>query len=302
MTNRLLLTGANGFLGQAFARAAAPDMEIVTVSGRRNAVADELALDLRDKDSVRDVIREIRPSHVVNFASLGVTRDTSTLADLLAVNTIGALNLVEALTEEGLSAHTVLFGTAYEYADSSEPLDESACLEPQSPYAISKTTLHYALRQYNGIAPLTYLRLFNVFGVGEPAERLIPFIARKARTGEEIPLTGGEQQRDFMFVDDLIAILHRLIALPVASSAGLGTINVGTGKGTSLRTFIGLAAQALERQGLAPKLKFGALPYRKQDPMHCVADNAQLLDLLGDLQFTDLSLAVERTVQALHEY
>ena len=302
MTNRLLLTGANGFLGQAFARTAAPGMEIVTVSGCRHAVADGLTLDLRDKDSVRAVIREIRPTHVMNFASLGVTRDTSTLADLLAVNTIGALNLVEALTEEGLFAHMVLFGTAYEYADSSERLDESARLDPQSPYAISKTTLHYALRQYNGIAPLTFLRLFNVFGVGEPAERLIPFIARKARTGEEIPLTGGEQQRDFMFVDDLIAILHRLVALPVASSAGLRTINVGTGEGTSLRTFIGLVAKALERQGLAPKLKFGALPYRKQDPMRCVADNAQLLELLGDLQFTDLSFAVERTVQALHEH
>jgi nucleoside-diphosphate-sugar epimerase len=144
--------------------------------------------------------------------------------------------------------------------------------------------------------------LFNVFGIGEPAERLIPFIARKARSGEEIPLTGGEQLRDFMFVDDLIAILHRLVAIPVAPAVGLRTINVGTGEGTSLRTFIGLVALALERQGLAPKLKFGALPYRKQDPMRCVADNTQLLDLLGDLPFTDLSLGVERTVQALHEH
>lgn len=302
MPNRLLLTGANGFLGRTFARAAAPDMEIVAASGRRHAATGELALDLRDKDSVRGVIREIRPTHVVNFASLGVTRDASTLADLLAVNTLGPLNLIEALTEEGLTAHTVLFGTAYEYADSSQRLHESARLEPQSPYAISKTTLYYALKQYGGVAPLTFLRLFNVFGVGEPAERLIPFIARKARAGEEIPLTGGEQQRDFMFVDDLIAILHRLLALPAASSAGFRTINVGTGESTPLRTFIGLAAQALERQGLAPKLKFGALPYREQDPMRCVADNTRLLELLGDIPFTDLSLAVERTVQALHEH
>jgi nucleoside-diphosphate-sugar epimerase len=302
MTIRLLLTGAKGFLGQAFARSAAPGMEIVAVSGRRHAVADEIVLDLRDKDSVRAVIREIRPTHVVNFASLGVTRDASTLADLLAVNTIGALNLVEALAEEGLPAHTMLFGTAYEYAYSNARLDEFARLEPQSPYAISKTTLYYALRQCNFIAPLTFLRLFNIFGAGEPAERLIPFIVRKARNGEDIPLTGGEQQRDFMFVDDLIAILHRLVALPVAPSAGLRTINVGTGEGTSLRNFIGMVAQALEHQGLVPKLKFGALPYRKHDPMRCVADNAQLFDLLGDLPFTDLSLAVERTVQALHEH
>jgi nucleoside-diphosphate-sugar epimerase len=277
-------------------------MEIVTVSGCRHSEAGGLVVDLRDKDSVRAVIREIRPTHVVNFSSLGVTRDTSSLQDLLAVNTIGALNLVEALTEECLPAHTVLFGTAYEYADSSERLDESARLEPQSPYAISKTTLHYALKQHNGIVPLTFLRLFNVFGVGEPAERLIPFIARKARTGEDIPLTGGNQHRDFMFVDDLIAILYRIVALPVASSAGLRTINVGTGEGTSIRAFIRLVAQALERQGLVPKLKFGALPYRKQDPMRCVADNAKLLLLLGDIPFTNLSLAVDRTVQALHEH
>lgn len=302
MSNKLLLTGANGFLGRAFARATAPGTEIVTVSGRRHAGDCALTLDLRDKDSVRAVIREIRPTHVVNFASLGVTRDASTLADLLMVNTVGALNLVEALTEEGQAAHTVLFGTAYEYADSSERLGEDARLEPQSPYAISKTTLQYALKQYAGAAPLTFLRLFNVFGVGEPAERLIPFIARKALAGEDIPLTGGEQQRDFMFVDDLVAILHRLVALPAPSSTGLRTINVGTGVGTPLRTFIGLAAQALKRRGLTPKLMFGALPYRAQDPMRCVADNTRLRDLLGDIPFTDLPLAVERTVQALHEH
>lgn len=301
MTNRLLLTGANGFLGRAFARAAGHDVEIVAVSGRRHAAAGELALNLCDKDSVRSVIRELRPTHVVNFASLGVTRDTSTLSDLLAVNTVGAINLVEALTEEGQAAHTLLFGTAYEYADSSERLDESARLDPQSPYAISKTTLYYALKQYGGAAPLTFLRLFNVFGVGEPAERLIPFIARKSRAGEDIPLTGAEQQRDFMFVDDLIAILHRLVALP-APAAGLRTINVGTGEGTPLKTFIGLAAQALARQGLAPKLNFGALPYRAQDPMRCVADNRRLRELLGELSFTTLPLAIEQTVRALHEH
>lgn len=302
MTTRMLITGANGFLGRAFAQAAPPSVETSLVGGRRNTGTGLPMLDLRDMNSIRAVIREFRPTHVVNFASLGVTRDSSTLAELLEVNAVGALNIVAALTEEGQTAHTVMFGTAYEYADSSERLDEQARLEPQSPYAISKTTLHYALKQYASAAPLTFLRLFNVFGVGEPAERLIPFIARKARAGEEIPLTGGEQQRDFMFLDDLIAILHRLIALPVTSPTGLRTINVGTGEGTQLKTFINLTAQALERRGLAPQLKFGALPYRTQDPMRCVADNTRLLELLGQLNLTDLPLAIERTVEALHEH
>jgi UDP-glucose 4-epimerase len=302
MKQRILLTGGNGFLGRAFVRAAAPGAEIVTLSGRRHAVTNDRTLDLRDKPSVRAVIREVRPTHVLNFASLGVTRDPSTLTDLLAVNTIGALNVVEALVEEGIAAHAFLFGTAYEYADSDQRLDESARLDPKSPYAISKTTLYYALTQHAGAAPLTFLRLFNVFGMGEPADRLIPFIASKARAGEDIPLTGGEQQRDFIFVEDLVAILHRLVALPAPAAPGLRTINVGTGTGVSLKTFIGYAAAALQRHGLSPRLKFGALAYRAQDPMRCVADNGRLHALLGDLPLTDLQRAVDKTVQALHEH
>lgn len=302
MTKRVLLTGANGFLGRAFASTAASGIEIVSLSGSRHATNGEICVDLRDKDSVRSVIREICPSHVLNFASLGVTRDESTLANLLAVNTIGALNVVEALIDEGLAAHVMLFGTAYEYADSNERLDESARLEPQSPYAISKTSLYYALKHYYADAPLTFLRLFNIFGVGEPSERVIPYITRKALKGEEIPLTGGEQHRDFMYVDDLVAILYRLVKLPVASLPGLQTINVGTGKDTSLRAFILLVAQVLERQGIEARLKFGELPYRRDDPMRCVANNNKLQNLLGNIPFTELSLAVEHTVRALNEH
>lgn len=300
MTQRILLTGGNGFLGRAFVDAAPPGTEIIALSGRRHAPDQGLTVDLRDKASVRAAVREVRPTHVLNFASLGVTRDQSTLSELLAVNTVGALHLVDALVEEGLAAQTFLFGTAYEYADSTRQLDESAPLDPKSPYAISKTTLHYSLKQYGDTLPLTFLRLFNIFGPGEPAERLIPFIARKARAGEEIPLTGGEQLRDFMFVPDLLAVLHRLVATPAAPE--LRTLNVGTGQGISLRSFIGYVAAALEQLGLAPALKFGALPYRAQDPMRCVADNARLRALLGDLPFTDLQTAVEKTVLALHEH
>jgi nucleoside-diphosphate-sugar epimerase len=302
MSIRILVTGATGFLGRAFVREASTGMEVVSLSRHCHANCGEFAIDLRDKENVRSVIREIRPTHVVNFASIGVTRDSTTLADLLAVNTIGALNVVDALIEEGLVAHMFLFGTAYEYANSSERLDESARLEPQSNYAISKSTLYFALKQYYASAPLTFLRLFNVFGAGEPAARLIPFIVRKAMNGEDILLTGAEQQRDFIFIDDVTAILHRLVSLPLASITGFRTLNVGTGKSTSLKTLICLVAQELERRGVEPKLKFGALPYRMEDPMCCVANNTNLISLLGDISFTELSLAVEKTVRALNEY
>lgn len=301
MANRLLVTGASGFIGCAFARAAPSGVEIVALSSPQHQAAGELALDLCDKDSLRAVLRDFRPTHVLNFASRGTSRGSSTFSEMLAVNTIGALNILEALSEEGLSSHVFMFGTAYEYAHDSRGLNESARLNPQSLYAISKTALYYALKYYAAVGPLTFLRVFNIFGIGEPADRLLPFVVSKARAGEEIPLTLGKQQRDFMFVDDLVAILHRLINIPALATSGLTTINIGTGKGTSLTTFIGYITEALQQCGLSPKLNFGALPYSANESMSLVADNNRLQELLGDYSFADLQGAVDLTVRALCE-
>lgn len=300
MTYRILLTGSNGFLGRSFLRLFEhADCELIPMSGQRGALlSGQPGLDLTDRRNLEAALHDVRPTHVLNFASRGVTRDESTLEDLLAVNTIGAVNLVEALMAQGLTPQVYCFGTAYEYADCDQRLDEKAALDPKSPYAISKTTLHYALRQFGDAAPLTFLRLFNVFGPGEPADRLIPFIARKARAGEPIPLTGGKQQRDFMYIEDLIGLLGRLLTGP-AAPGGLRTLNVGTGHGIELKTFISFVGDALRQAGIEPDLRFGDLPYRAQDPMRCVADNSALQSVLGELSFTDLSKAVAKTVEAL---
>lgn len=299
------MVGSSGFLGRAFCKAAQrPGTEVIALGGRHaGAQPDALCLDVTNRASVRALLRELKPTHVMNLASRGVTRDSSTLEQLLAVNTIGALNIVEGLIEEGLTPHAYLFGTAYEYQDTDQRIAEWHPLAPQSPYAISKTTLHYALRQYAGAAPLTFLRLFNIFGPGEPADRLIPFIARKAKAGEPIPLTRGEQQRDFMFIDDLIAVILRLLAPQAASSAGeqcLRTLNIGTGQGISLRDFVEIVAAQLRRLGLDPRPDFGALPYRAQDPMRCVCDNSAMIGAIGEFPFTDLTVAIGKTVEALH--
>jgi nucleoside-diphosphate-sugar epimerase len=303
MTDRILITGGNGFIGKAFLKStSSSNAEVISLSGPGYAYSDMPGLDLTDKARVRAVLREIRPTHILNFASRGVTRDQSNLSQLLEVNTIGALNIVDGLIEEGIAPHTYCFGTAYEFADAESRLNETSQLDPKSPYAISKTTLYYALKQYTTGAPVTFLRLFNIFGIGEPANRLIPFITNKAIENKDIPLTGGEQLRDFMFIEDLVALLWRLISLSMTGQIGFRTLNIGTGQGISLKSFIGYVADALRQHEVSPRLSFGALPYRPQDPMHCVADNTRMLQLLGNVSFTNLPTAIEKTVQALYEF
>jgi nucleoside-diphosphate-sugar epimerase len=300
MSNRILITGAHGFLGKAFFNAVNTSSAEVLSVGRQIVSTGTPLLDLRDKLNVRAILRDFNPTHILNFASLGVTRDQSTLADLLAVNTIGAINIVDGLTAEGLTPHTFFFGTAYEYANTGGALDEASALDPKSAYALSKTTLYYALKHYGTNAPLTFLRLFNVFGIGEPSDRLIPFIVRKTKANEIISLTGGEQYRDFIYLEDLISILLRLVNTPRIGECGLTTINIGTAQGITIRHFIEQVAGVLRKMGMMPQLDFGALPYRAQDPMYCVANNTKLLNLLDEILFTNLKIALEKTVKAIY--
>jgi UDP-glucose 4-epimerase len=297
---RLMVTGGEGFLGKAFCNLfAAEDVELFVVSRNESPDAgNHYAVDLTRPLDVNAAVRDIQPTHVINFASKGVTRDQSTLADLLSVNVIGAQNLLNAISAAGCTPKVTMFGTAYEYEQSDDPIDEKHLLSPKSPYAISKTTLSYVLTQYSESFPIDYLRLFNIYGPGEPKERLIPYLIERARANQVVALTAGEQLRDFMFVGDLMKILGDLLSAP-AQMGQVRVINVGTGRANSVKEFVELAASVLQEHGLPVKLDLGAIPYRLADPMRCVADNSRLVSLIGTPSITDLRTGIELTIKEL---
>jgi len=298
---RLMVTGGEGFLGRAFCDFLAAEDFDLFVLGRRvsSGTSKNYAVDLTRPLDVNAVVRDIKPTHVVNFASKGVTRDQSSLADLLSVNVIGAQNLLHALSAAACTPKVTMFGTAYEYKQSDSPIDEKHVLSPKSPYAISKATLSYVLAQYSNRFPIDYLRLFNIYGPGEPKERLIPYLVEKAHANETVALTAGEQLRDFMFVGDLMKILRDLLSAPAPQLGQLRVINVGTGRANSVRNFVEIAASVLQENGLPVKLDLGAIPYRLEDPMRCVADNSRLMSIIGKPSITDLRAGVELTIKEL---
>jgi ADP-L-glycero-D-manno-heptose 6-epimerase len=63
----------------------------------------------------------------------------------------------------------------------------------------------------------------------------------------------GEQRRDFVFVDDVVAVLHHALAAPIAR----GIFNLGSG---TSRTFLDLAHATFAALGVPPKIRFIAMP------------------------------------------
>jgi nucleoside-diphosphate-sugar epimerase len=134
--------------------------------------------------------------------------------------------------------------------------------------------------------------LFTVYGTGEHAGRLLPSLLAKARLGGTLPLTQGDQHRDFTYVADVADGLLRLGALPRPS---FGVVNLATGVLASVRTFAECAAELL---GLKrEQLQFGVLPYAQEDMQQGPADMDLLRQLVGWVPPCSIQEGIRQTIE-----
>jgi GDP-4-dehydro-6-deoxy-D-mannose reductase len=147
--NRLLVTGATGFVGKwtlRHWRAVHPDVEMWATSDQPDCpegLADEFSvLDLRDGNAVSDFVSGCNPTHVIHLAGLV---GQASLAEHLAVNVLGTENVYSTLARMNNSGEirVVQAGTAamYGYVRPDElPIKEGNPLRPLTSYAVSKAT------------------------------------------------------------------------------------------------------------------------------------------------------------------
>jgi len=142
---------------------------------------------------------------------------------------------------------------------------------PASVYGSTKLMQEYLLQQTDGSWSLAILRLQNVYGPGQslrnPYTGVLSIFCQQALSGQVLNIyEDGEIHRDFVFVDDVVAAF---LAACVSAGAAGRTINIGTGRRTSIRN----AAEAiLSALGLAcDRLKITG-NFRVGDVRHAVAD------------------------------
>lgn len=260
MNERWLITGAGGFIGHRLVKMLAANG--TSVVGWRRSDAD-----LTNADSVRLAMAEAAPTHLVHLAA---SVSTPAVADWRYVASEVAMvnNLVEAMPSH---CRLLCAGSMAEFGRSGH-FDETAICRPSSAYGLAKSAASdraLTLRQITG-QPIGVARLFGVYGPGEKQNRLLPQLAGALMAGRRIPLSTGDQIRDFIHVDDVCAIIIALLR----TSEMPALINVGTGIGLSVRRVCEAIADVLEAS--PDLLGFGERPYREVDEAELVADTRLL--------------------------
>mgnify|MGYP002784254989 CR=1 FL=1 len=307
---QIVVLGAAGFIGRWVSRrlcfhGAKPVLVVRDVQTAKEVFADYeingeiIQADFQRLDSVTELIGGFKPDVVFNLAGYGVDHSER---DEEAAYRINA-HLVETICK-AMAVHRnsdwpgqniVHVGSALEYGEIGGNLAEDSAPNPTTLYGQSKLLGTNLLTQFCrklGVKGLT-ARLFTVYGPGEHEGRLLPLLSEAARNSASLPLTAGQQQRDFTFVEDVADIL---IELALAEASPGEIVNLATGKLTTVRGFVEIAAEVLH----IPKkhLNFGDIPARAEEMRHEAVTIDRLRKLLGPrlkTPLTDIAEGIRRT-------
>jgi len=279
-----LVTGGAGFIGSHLTRT-------LLAQGTRVTVLDNLSVGRRETvpDAARFVCGDVRDSAAVADALTGANAVFHLAAQVtirgsfdrfcedLDTNVMGTAHLLRAMDPSRVRWFVLASSMAvYADAESPEPIPESHPTKPLSPYGVGKLAAEGVCQQVceaRGV-PFTALRYFNTFGTGQtytPYVGVITIFVTRLLRGESPVIFGdGEQQRDFIHVNDIVA---GTIAAPGCRP---GIYNLGTGHGTSLNTL----ARMITRR-LNPSVKPAFAPLQAGELRFSVADNTAAREALG---------------------
>jgi len=225
----ILVTGGCGFIGSHFVRQALSrwpgarivNFDLLTYAGNPTNLADcqdnpqyhFVHGDIRDPEAVLAVMKGC--DSVVHFAAEShVDRSILASDDFMTTNVMGTHVLLEAARKVGIKRF-LFIGTDEVYGSLPTPdvADENHCIQPNSPYSVSKASADLLVRSYHVTHgfPALITRTCNNFGPYQFPEKLLPLFVTNLLDGRKVPLYGdGLNVRDWIFVEDNVEALCRV--------------------------------------------------------------------------------------------
>ena len=225
---RVLITGANGFVGRYLAHfMKQTGHEVIgTVWGHEGEPPEGIktvSVNLLDFDAMAKTVQEVRPEWIVHLASVSFLPESFVhVLDAWRINLFGTLHLLEAARLFGTRTRILYVSSAAVYGLVNEdqiPLTETMPLRPAEPYGASKAAGELAAMQYMqsfGL-PVICARTFNYTGPGQPSMFVcseFAWMIAMAEAGKMPPVLNVgnlKSRRDITDVRDLVVAYAGLV-------------------------------------------------------------------------------------------
>lgn len=306
---KVLVTGADGFIGSHLTEKLLDKGAKVrafvfynsfnswgwldTLTSEKKRKIEVFAGDIRDPNGVLESVKDREV--IFHLAALiGIPFSYHSPDSYVDTNIKGTLNILQAARKS--KTDRIIHTSTSEVYGSAQyvPIDEQHPINPQSPYAATKSAADsLALSFYRSFSlPVSILRPFNTFGPRQSARAVIPTIITQIYAGQKtIKLGNCESLRDFSYVDDTVKAFLQL----AESDRAVGEVfQVGSGQSISIGDLAELIAKITnrkikivqDRQRLRPEMS-------EVDKLLC--DPSKIQKVCGWKSLMTLETGLERT-------
>jgi len=295
---RVLITGITGFAGSHLADyilAEHPDIQVSGIVRWRSRMENVLHIkdkvnlveaDLKDIVSLKKALAEVKPDRIFHLAAQSfVPTSWVCPAETFAINSIGQINLFEAVLDLGLKPRIQIAGSSEEYGlvhPDEIPMKETNPLRPLSPYAVSKVGQDMLGFQYHKSYGMHIIRTrgFNhtgprrgdVFICSNFAKQIVEIEKEKRKP---VMYVGNlEAKRDFTDVRDTV----RAYWLSLEKGEAGDVYNIGTGRAYAMKEILDML---LSLSHAEVEVKVDPKRLRPSDVQILLSDSTKFRQLTG---------------------
>ena len=265
MKKNLLVIGGTGFIGKnLILKFKSKNYKIFslsknfdrTVLSKKNV--NYIKCDITKRKEIEKKLKNINFNYIIN---LGGYIDHKKKIKTIASHFYGAKNLVNYFKKKKIDLF-IQVGTSLEYGNIKSPQSENNYKKTKSFYGTAKRNASKYIVNTNKKESFPYiiLRLYQVYGPYQNELRLLPFIIKACLNNRNFGVTSGDQLRDFLYVDDLINLIKKVIRSKVKNKI----FNVGYGKPIKVKKIIHKINSMIKKG----KPEYGKIKMRKDESLN----------------------------------
>lgn len=274
----ILLTGATGFLGSHLLESLLQQGDQVTIIKRSTSdtwrikhLLDQVEIFDIDTQPLEDAF-QLNNFDAVIHTACSYGRSSEPVHKVVETNLLFGLRLLDA----AIFYKVKIFINTDTFFNT-----ESKLSSYLNSYSLSKRQFSEWLKQRSGEIKIINMKLHHMYGPKDDKTKFVSWLISQFKRGvESIPLTAGEQKRDFIYIEDVISA-YLLILKESSNLSIFEEFDVGTGVLTTVREFSEKISQEYSffNPGNRTKLDFGKIPMHQGELINVSVNNSQLVNL-----------------------
>lgn len=291
--NKVLITGMDSFTGMHLTSHLTKNGYDVYGTSLFNTGTNKYQCDITHKDDIISVLKKVQPDYIIHLSGISFAAHGDN-EDFYRVNTIGTINILDALIELGLQPQKIILASsATVYGNQGkEVLDESLCPAPANHYGASKYAMECLTKGYFTKLSIVITRPFNYTGIGQAEHFLIPKIVKHFKEEKQVIELGNiHVSREFNDVAYVCEVYKQLLECDTQGE----TVNICSGVGVKLLDIIDIMN---ELAGYNIEVRVNPAFVRKDEIKTLTGSTNKLFNMINKVESQEIKYLLDSMYKA----